>query len=108
MGLDKKPSPPPKRVKEDAGREESVASQKDAPEMETQGTERTGEEPASHSETSQPQDMDTQVQEETAAEDDKTRDGIMAETPENNGTAFADLVISCISTKSLHVFSLRL
>lgn len=77
MGLDKKPTPPPKRVKEDGGREESVPSPKDAPEMET---ERTGDEAASHSEceTRQPQDMETQVEEETAAEEDKVRDGIMA------------------------------
>ncbi|XP_074491677.1 glutamate-rich protein 3 isoform X1 [Sebastes fasciatus] len=73
MGLDKKPTPPPKRVKEDGGREESVPSPKDAPEMET---ERTGDEAASHSEceTRQPQDMETQVEEETAAEEDKVRD----------------------------------
>ncbi|XP_070765604.1 glutamate-rich protein 3 [Enoplosus armatus] len=73
MGLDKKPTPPPKRVKEDGGREESVVSPKDAPEMET---ERTGVEAPSHSEseTSQPQDMETQVREETAAVEDKVRD----------------------------------
>ncbi|XP_068581972.1 glutamate-rich protein 3 [Cebidichthys violaceus] len=72
MGLDKKPSPPPKRVKEDEGREESVTSHKDAAEMEK---ERTGDDAASHSEceTSQPQDTKTQVTEETAAED-KVRD----------------------------------
>ncbi|XP_054459438.1 LOW QUALITY PROTEIN: glutamate-rich protein 3 [Anoplopoma fimbria] len=73
MGLDKKPTPPPKRVKEDEGREESVSSHKDAPEMET---ERTGDDAASHSEceTSQPQDTETQIQEETAAKEDKVRD----------------------------------
>lgn len=81
MGLDKKPTPPPKRVKEDGGREGSVISPKDAPDMET---ERTGEDAASHSEceSSQPQDMETQVKEETAADEDKVRDGIMAETSE--------------------------
>ncbi|XP_051233979.1 glutamate-rich protein 3 isoform X2 [Dicentrarchus labrax] len=73
MGLDKKPTPPPKRVKEDGVREESVISPKDAPEMER---ERTRENAASHSEceTSQPQDMETQVKEETAAEEDKVKD----------------------------------
>ncbi|XP_029286166.1 glutamate-rich protein 3 [Cottoperca gobio] len=73
MGLDKKPTPPPKRVKEDGGREESVSSPKDAPEMET---ERTGDDAAAHSEceTSRPQDMETEVKEETAAEEDKVRD----------------------------------
>ncbi|XP_049911780.1 glutamate-rich protein 3 [Epinephelus moara] len=73
MGLDKKPTPPPKRVKEDSGREESAPSPRNAPEMET---ERTREGAASHSEceTSQPQDMETQVKEETAAEEDKVRD----------------------------------
>uniref|UniRef100_A0A3B4YYF4 Glutamate rich 3 n=1 Tax=Stegastes partitus TaxID=144197 RepID=A0A3B4YYF4_9TELE len=70
MGLDKKPTPPPKRVREDVGREESVSSPKDAPEMET---ERTGEDAASQSEceTSQPQDMETQVEEKAAPEEDK-------------------------------------
>lgn len=77
MGLDKKPTPPPKRVKEDSGREESAPSPRNAPEMET---ERTREDAASHSEceTTQPQDMETHVKEETAAEEDKVRDGIMA------------------------------
>ncbi|KAK2907774.1 glutamate-rich protein 3 [Channa argus] len=72
MGLDKKPIPPPNRVKEDERvghqREESVTSPKDAPEMET---EMTGEDAASHSdcEMSEQQDMETQVKEETAAEE---------------------------------------
>lgn len=75
MGLDKKPTPPPKRVKGDGAREESVISPKDSPEMKT---EMTGEDDASHSEceSNQPQDMETQVKEETAAEEDKVRDGI--------------------------------
>uniref|UniRef100_A0A3B4Y1K8 Glutamate rich 3 n=1 Tax=Seriola lalandi dorsalis TaxID=1841481 RepID=A0A3B4Y1K8_SERLL len=73
MGLDKKPTPPPKRVKEEGGREEAVTSSKNAQEMET---ERTGEDAASHSdyERSQRQDMETQVKEERAAEEDKVRD----------------------------------
>uniref|UniRef100_A0A3Q1BV92 DUF4590 domain-containing protein n=2 Tax=Amphiprion ocellaris TaxID=80972 RepID=A0A3Q1BV92_AMPOC len=74
MGLDKKPTPPPKRVRENIEREESVNSPKDAPETEM---ERTGEDAASQSEceTSQPQDhMETQVEEETAPEEDKVRD----------------------------------
>ncbi|XP_022615161.1 glutamate-rich protein 3 [Seriola dumerili] len=73
MGLDKKPTPPPKRVKEEGGREESVTSSKNAQEMET---ERTGKDAASHSdyERSQRQDMETQVKEERAAEEDKVRD----------------------------------
>lgn len=80
MGLDKKPTPPPKRIREDGGREESAISPKDAPEMET---ERTPEEAASRSdcEISQRQDTDTQAKEETAAEEDKVRDG-MTETSE--------------------------
>lgn len=74
MGLDKKPTPPPKRVREDGGREESLISLKDAPELKT---ERDGEDAASHSEgeTSQQQDMEIQVKEETAAVEDKVRDG---------------------------------
>ncbi|KAM8745879.1 glutamate-rich protein 3 isoform 1-T1 [Acanthopagrus schlegelii] len=73
MGLDKKPTPPPKRVREDRGREESLISLKDAPELKT---ERDGEDAASHSEgeTSQQQDMEIQVKEETAAVEDKVRD----------------------------------
>ncbi|XP_034557859.1 glutamate-rich protein 3 [Notolabrus celidotus] len=64
MGLDKKPTPPPKRVKEDQGKEESAITLKEAPEMRT---ERRG----SHSEyeTSPPQaDTEMQVKGEKAAE----------------------------------------
>ncbi|XP_040896311.1 glutamate-rich protein 3 [Toxotes jaculatrix] len=73
MGLDKKPTPPPKRVKEDGGREELVTSPKDAAEMEA---ERAEEETASRSDCdmSQQQDMETQVKEERVAEEDKVRD----------------------------------
>jgi len=83
MGLDKKPTPPPKRVKEDEGGEESLSSRKDAPEMET---ERTGDNAAARSEggSRQPQDTDTHGrEEETAADEDKVRDGTMSETPEH-------------------------
>lgn len=72
MGLDKKPTPPPKRVKEESGREESVTSPKDAPEMEA---ERTGVDTASEYERSRQHDMETHVEEETAAEEAKVRDG---------------------------------
>ncbi|XP_070817978.1 glutamate-rich protein 3 isoform X2 [Chaetodon trifascialis] len=68
VGLDKKPTPPPKRVKEDGRREGPVISPKDALEMKA---ERTGDEAASHSEN---ETMETQVKEETAAEDDRVRD----------------------------------
>ncbi|XP_030583850.1 glutamate-rich protein 3 [Archocentrus centrarchus] len=71
MGLDKKPTPPPKRVKEDTRREESVSSPKNAPEMET---ERTGEDVGSHSECETSQPQETPVKEETAPEEDKDRD----------------------------------
>lgn len=110
MGLDKKPTPPPKRVKEDEGREESVLSPKDGAGMET---ERTGDDASSHSEckTSQPQDVKTQVKKETA-EEDKVRDGIMTETSEykkNHDYAkkyikrelFQILSIQCISKNFL-------
>ncbi|KAM7011908.1 glutamate-rich protein 3 [Tautogolabrus adspersus] len=69
MGLDKKPTPPPKRVKEDRGREESVITLKEAPELRA---ERTGSH--SESETSRAQDMEVQDKEETATEEDKVRD----------------------------------
>ncbi|XP_047444119.1 glutamate-rich protein 3 [Mugil cephalus] len=73
MGLDKKPTPPPKKVREDRGREESDTSPKDTPET---LTERTAEDAASHSEceTSHPQDTETQVEDEPAHEEDKARD----------------------------------
>uniref|UniRef100_UPI0037E8A243 glutamate-rich protein 3 n=1 Tax=Semicossyphus pulcher TaxID=241346 RepID=UPI0037E8A243 len=73
MGLDKKPTPPPKRVKEDRRREESVITPKEAAEMRT---ERTRGDAASHSESEnvQHQDVNTRVKEETTAEEDKVRD----------------------------------
>lgn len=81
MGLDKKPTPPSKRVKDDGGREDTVSSLKDTAEMEM---ERTVEDVGSPSdcETNQPQDMESQVKAETAPEEDKPRDGIMTKTPE--------------------------
>ncbi|CAI5639614.1 unnamed protein product [Oreochromis niloticus] len=73
MGLDKKPTPPPKRMKEDTRREESVNSPNDEGEMET---ERTGEDAGSHleGETSEPQNMETPVKEERALDEEKGRD----------------------------------
>uniref|UniRef100_A0A673AD39 Glutamate-rich 3 n=1 Tax=Sphaeramia orbicularis TaxID=375764 RepID=A0A673AD39_9TELE len=67
MGLDKKPIPPPKKVREHGVREETASSLKDVAEMET---ERTGEDSASHSdcETSRPQDAETQIKEDAAPE----------------------------------------
>ncbi|KAM6921130.1 glutamate-rich protein 3 [Xenentodon cancila] len=65
MGLDKKPTPPPKRPGEDS-QDESATSSKDAPEMET---ERTGK-----CEPSQTYHMETQVPEQTAPAEDKVRD----------------------------------
>uniref|UniRef100_A0A3Q4H2P8 DUF4590 domain-containing protein n=1 Tax=Neolamprologus brichardi TaxID=32507 RepID=A0A3Q4H2P8_NEOBR len=74
MGLDKKPTPPPKRIKEDTRREESVNSPKDEGEMETA---RTGEDAGSHLEggTSEPQNMETPVKEGRALAEQKGRDG---------------------------------
>lgn len=74
MGLDKKPTPPPKRIKEDTRREKSVNSPKDEGEMET---ERTGEDAGSHleGETSEPQNMETPVKEERALDEEKGRGG---------------------------------
>ncbi|XP_035769034.1 glutamate-rich protein 3 [Neolamprologus brichardi] len=73
MGLDKKPTPPPKRIKEDTRREESVNSPKDEGEMETA---RTGEDAGSHLEggTSEPQNMETPVKEGRALAEQKGRD----------------------------------
>ncbi|XP_061594934.1 glutamate-rich protein 3 [Cololabis saira] len=65
MGLDKKPTPPPKRLRGDCP-EESAMSSKHPPEMET---ERTGK-----CETSQTYDTETQVPEQTAPAEDKVRD----------------------------------
>ncbi|XP_041646752.1 glutamate-rich protein 3 [Cheilinus undulatus] len=69
MGMDKMPTPPPKRVKEDRGPEESLLTPQIAPEMRT---ERTGS--CSDFKTKQAQDMETQVKEETAAEEDRAKD----------------------------------
>uniref|UniRef100_A0A3B4FDK4 Glutamate rich 3 n=1 Tax=Pundamilia nyererei TaxID=303518 RepID=A0A3B4FDK4_9CICH len=71
MGLDKKPTPPPKRIKEDTRREESVNSPKDEGEMET---ERTGEDAGSHLEALHPS------KEENVTQDDKTTEPL-EETP---------------------------
>lgn len=73
MGLDKKPTPPPKRVKEDRTIEEQVISRKDCPEMKTKMNE---EDAASNSdcETGQPHDMETRMKGGAAAEE-KVRDG---------------------------------
>lgn len=73
MGLDKKPTPPPKRVRENRPRD--LISPKDSPEVKAK---MTGEDEASHSEneSSRPQEVETPVREETAAEEDKARQGI--------------------------------
>ncbi|KAM4549197.1 glutamate-rich protein 3 isoform 2-T2 [Odontesthes bonariensis] len=73
MGLDKKPTPPPKRVKKDGAQAYSAASPKNSPEMET---ERTAEDAASPSvcETSEAHDTETRVEEKTAPEEHKVRD----------------------------------
>lgn len=74
MGLDKKPTPPPKRVRDNRPRD--VISPKDSPDEVK--TEMTGEDGASHSEneSSQPQEAETPVREETAVEEDKVRQGM--------------------------------
>lgn len=74
MGLDKKPNPPPKRLKEDRGREESFTSLKDSPETQTQTN---GENTASCSECESNRPLDTQAQfeERAATVEGKVRDG---------------------------------
>ncbi|KAM3620356.1 uncharacterized protein V6R79_021988 [Siganus canaliculatus] len=71
VGLDKKPTPPPKRVKGDGGREGSSVSPKFAPELKT---ERMTEDTASPSECETNQNVESPVREDTAAEEDKVRD----------------------------------
>ncbi|XP_074525222.1 glutamate-rich protein 3 isoform X1 [Halichoeres trimaculatus] len=63
MGLDIKPTPPPKRVKEERRKEEFIIAPKAAPAMRT---ERIGS-PSEHK-TSQPQDAETQVKGTAAVE----------------------------------------
>ncbi|MEQ2218113.1 hypothetical protein XENOCAPTIV_029644, partial [Xenoophorus captivus] len=65
MGLDKKPTPPPKRVKGDQSREQSATSLKDEPEMEA---DRIGEGAASHleRETSPTPKMENKNREQSA------------------------------------------
>lgn len=72
MGLDKKPTPPPKRARED---EEMVVSPKDGAETDK---ERTDGDAASRSvsPSGQPQDTEALVKEESPPEEDKVRAGI--------------------------------
>ncbi|XP_068175367.1 glutamate-rich protein 3 [Antennarius striatus] len=70
MGLDKKPTPPPKRLKEDGGRDKSVFSPQDAPQVKT---EETRQDPASHSECETSQSQVREVKEDTAEEEDNIR-----------------------------------
>ncbi|XP_047230807.1 glutamate-rich protein 3 [Girardinichthys multiradiatus] len=73
MGLDKKPTPPPKRVKGDQSREQSATSLKDEPEMEA---DRTGEGAASYleRETSPTPKMENKNREQSAPVESKVRD----------------------------------
>lgn len=70
MGLDKKPTPPPKKGKEDNTQEQSASSPLDAPERDT---ERTGDDAAS--ETGPSRDPEAKIQEQTTPGRDKARDG---------------------------------
>ena len=81
MGLDKKPTPPPKRVADDTETEttsspsdthKETAEEKETVEVEEDGKERAAStaEPG----TPQPQDMETDIKEEITHED-KPRDG---------------------------------
>lgn len=70
MGLDKKPTPPPKKAKEENAPERPASSPLDAPERDT---ERTEDDAAS--ETSQRPDPEAQIQEQTAPGRAKARDG---------------------------------
>ncbi|XP_029905551.1 glutamate-rich protein 3 [Myripristis murdjan] len=77
MGLDKKPTPPPKRVKEDEVKELTTASliepPKDVVEMEREGAEKDSAS-CQESESSHAQDMETEVKEDLPPEEDKVRD----------------------------------
>ncbi|XP_034035524.1 glutamate-rich protein 3 [Thalassophryne amazonica] len=69
VGLDKKPLPPPQRVKQEEIREEMVTSPQEASEVEM---EMSGNN-INH-ETKHPQDMEMQTKEDTPLEDDKLQD----------------------------------
>lgn len=103
MGLDKKPNPPPKRLKEDRGREESVTSPKDSPEMQTQ---MNGENSASRSECESGRPLDTQAQleERTAAVEGKVRDGTDTVTVYKLAFCFHDIIPNANTN---HKFSTR-
>uniref|UniRef100_A0A8C5FYZ7 DUF4590 domain-containing protein n=1 Tax=Gouania willdenowi TaxID=441366 RepID=A0A8C5FYZ7_GOUWI len=75
MGLDKVPTPPSRKMKENGGRNALCTSSKVRSEMLAA---RTGGYTTSHSEceTSQPPYTETQVKEETACDEDKIRDGM--------------------------------
>lgn len=83
MGLDKKPTPPPRRVKEDnKGGEESASSLGDAPRTETETA--GGDEAAAHPEREarRSRAAETRAGEGTDAGEDKVRDGTMSLTRE--------------------------
>lgn len=92
MGLDKKPTPPPKRVKEDVGRDVATHQDttKDAPEVEE---EQAGADPGSDLASSQPQDMETEIKEEITSED-QTKDGTVAEKKTDNQDGDAICMLS--------------
>lgn len=77
MGLDKKPTPPPKRVKEEIIVTRPLDTGKDTAEVEE---EMIGKD--SHSqpepETTQPQDMETEIKEDIPQEEDKPKDGTLS------------------------------
>lgn len=81
MGLDKKPTPPPKRETGDQSQERSATSFKEKPEMEADST---GERASSHleRESCHTPKMETIVKEQSVPVAGKVRDGKILETAE--------------------------
>lgn len=94
MGLDKQPTPPPKRVREDRGGDGSI-SPKVPPEAQ-----KAVNGDGALQETSHPEDAETPVREETADARGKARDG--------EGRTQLTTVESCCSAVILYVSLHRL
>lgn len=97
MGLDKQPTPPPKRVREDGGGGQDIGISSAVPPDAQKAM--NGEDDATP-ETSHLEDVETQVREDTAAVEGKARNG--------EGQTQVTNAERCCSPVVLHVFLHRL
>ena len=77
MGLDKKPTPPPKRIREDREPHSPEDAAQHTPEMDKESESTAKEDAAAHSEPelSQPQEVESKIEEDIPPEEEKPRDG---------------------------------